>query len=120
MHEHEVDVGPHGVKARGDRLLACVTAGHDAHEVVALARRRPRVGEGIADPLRRRDDDDLREGTREHAVEGVAEDRVIVEPDERLRRRTAQAHARSGRHHDDREAGHGQERIGRHACDPTD
>ncbi len=67
------------------------------------------LGLGIPLVPRGRDDDDLRDLSREDAVERMPEHRVLVDADERLGRDTAQTCSGTRRDDDDRRRGHRDE-----------
>ena len=85
VDEHDLDIAPQRGEPARDRLLPGRAAGDDRHEVTAITGRCERVGQRVAFAPARRDDDDLRERTREDPRQGMPEDAVLVDADERLR-----------------------------------
>ena len=104
MDEHDLDVGPERGESSGDGLLARRAAGDDRDEIAAVAGGLERIGQRIALAPVGRDDDDLRERAGEDPAQGMAQDAVRIDADERLRSACRQSGARSGGDDDDGDA----------------
>ena len=121
VNEHGFVAAPEGREPGADRSRSCRPARDDRDEVAAHAgaqgarsicgiRPRKSLGERIADKILGRNDDDVRDERREYAIEAVAEDRALVDADERLRGALTESRTRARRHDDDRGIGNGGQR----------
>ena len=108
VDEHDLDVAPQRPESVGDGLLSSRPAGHHRDQVPAVARGLERIRQRIALTAVRRDDDDLRERPREDAAEGMPQDAVPVDADERLGSACRESRAGSGSDDDDGDARDGR------------
>ena len=85
VDQHDVDVAPQGPEATRDGLLPGRSSGHHRDQVPPVTGGLDRIRERIALTTVRCDDDDLCERPRQDTGEGMPEDAVPVDADERLR-----------------------------------
>ena len=108
VHEHDLDIAPERGETRGDRLLTSIPTGDDAHALTRIARGRERLCQGLAGTVHGCDDDHLGvEGTAEHTVKGMTQHRVLVDPDECLRKVFTETGPRPAGDDNDRDPRHG-------------
>ena len=110
VHQHDLDVAPTAPRARcATDSCRVVAAGDDRHEVATVAGGLERVGQRIAlTPVRARRRRPAPAGAANTPREGVPQDRVLVDADERLRTAGAEPGARPGRDDDDGDARDGR------------